>query len=101
MKEVQQQVLMVAPVVEAAPAESRKFAINKYTDGNYGIYTNDFMLTDDTKEKLESMVPGLYRIQVKVLNVETDIEVIIETETEAYDFEKRGHEWFIGKTING
>jgi len=90
-----------APVEEVYEAESRKFAICNYGNGTYGIYTNDFMLSDEAKAKLDNMMPGSYHIEVKVINVDSGIEVKIETDTEAFDFDKPGYEWFIGKTING
>jgi len=89
-----------APVEEVYEAESRKFAISK-SAGNYSIYTNDFLMDDEAKGKLENMVPGLYHIEVKVLNVNNGDEIIIETETEAFSFDRPGYDWFIGKTING
>jgi len=94
-------ILGSAPVEEIHKAESRKFAISKYSDGNFGIYTNDFMMSDEAKSKLNDMVPGFYHIEVKVINVDSGIEVKIETDTEAFDFVKPGYDWFIGKTING
>ncbi|MDA8138779.1 MAG: hypothetical protein M0036_09000 [Desulfobacteraceae bacterium] len=90
-----------APVIAATPADPRKFAIARLNDGNYVIYTNNWPYDDETKAKMDAMVAGTFHVEVKVINVETGIEVLIESDTEAFDWDKDGYDWFIGRTIFG